>query len=83
MNDMKNIVAIKDKIATLEKQSIENQALQKKVLKDLKDLYKFDSIKQAQKYVDKTKQQLITNKEKLQNEYDKFITKYGEKLGIN
>lgn len=82
MSDFKKIQEIKDKIAIKERQDIENKALQKKILQDLKENYDLDSLEAATKYIDKLKKQLNKNASKLQGQYDDFINKHSDSLGI-
>jgi len=81
--DLQNIEAIKSKIEGLERDDIEAKALQKQVLKDLKERFSLNSIEEAEAYVEKAKKKLIKNKAKLEEEYNEFISKFGEQLGLN
>lgn len=83
MSIAKEVISLKRKIDNLKEKKIKNDAMKESVLKNLKAKYGFDSIEEAQAGVERLKIKHGKEVEKLENDYDKFIEEFGEKLGIN
>lgn len=83
MSIANEVISLKRKIDNLKEKKIKNDAMKESVLKNLKAKYGFDSIEEARAGVERLKIKHGKEVEKLENDYDKFIEEFGEKLGIS
>lgn len=77
------ITALTRKVEQLKEKKMRNDIKKENILKELKEKYKLDSVGKAEKELKKMDEELNKQIELLEQDYDKFITEFGEKLGIN
>lgn len=83
MSIIDKITALTRKVEQLKEKKMRNDIQKENILKELKEKYQLDSVGKAEKELKKMDEELNKKIELLEQDYDKFITEFGEKLGIN
>lgn len=76
----KEFERLKDRIASLERESAKSQGALDQILETLKTDYGFSSVEDAEKGLKKMERELVKDETKLEKMLSDFETKWGDKL---
>ena len=82
MIESEKIKKLKRAIDSKEKEYVASKAIHDRLLKELEEKFGVKSVAEAQKKLKKLKADFKKAESKLEEQYDDFVAKHGEKLGL-